>query len=122
MIANAPSIPRATVAARAGKVTRLNASDQVLKVKTGMPLSTFAIVCRIAGIIAFTDGISEAMTRDEEEWGEDRMTAAAQQLISQPDRTYSAQQLLDCILAAADNFTEGAPQHDDMTLLVCTVS
>jgi phosphoserine phosphatase RsbU/P len=73
-------------------------------------------------LLAFTDGISEAMTRDEEEWGEDRMVATAQQLLGQPDCTYSAQQLLDCILSAADNFTEGAPQHDDTTLLVCTVS
>ena len=41
----------------------------------------------------FTDGISEAMTRNEEEWGEDRMVAPAQQLLTQ--------KLLDCILAAA---------------------
>jgi sigma-B regulation protein RsbU (phosphoserine phosphatase) len=71
-------------------------------------------------LLAFTDGISEAMTRDEEEWGEDRMIATAQQRLSQPDCTHTARQLLDCILAAADKFTSGAPQHDDMTLLVCT--
>jgi phosphoserine phosphatase RsbU/P len=73
-------------------------------------------------LLAFTDGISEAMTRDEEEWGEDRMIASAQQLLAMPNCTHSAQLLLDCILAAADKFTSGAPQHDDMTLLVCTVS
>jgi sigma-B regulation protein RsbU (phosphoserine phosphatase) len=73
-------------------------------------------------LLAFTDGISEAMTRDEEEWGEDRMIASAQQLLAKPNCTHSAQQLLDSILAAADNFTSGAPQHDDMTLLVCAVS
>ncbi len=33
-------------------------------------------------LLAFTDGISEAMTRDEEEWGEDRMVACAQQLLA----------------------------------------
>jgi sigma-B regulation protein RsbU (phosphoserine phosphatase) len=73
-------------------------------------------------LLAFTDGISEAMTRDDEEWGEERMIASAQQLLAAPNCTNSAQQLLDCILAAADKFTSGAPQHDDMTLLVCTVS
>ena len=72
-------------------------------------------------LLAFTDGISEAMTREEEEWGEDRMIATAQQLLSQTDCTHTAQQLLDCILAAADKFTSGAAQHDDMTLLVCTI-
>jgi sigma-B regulation protein RsbU (phosphoserine phosphatase) len=73
-------------------------------------------------LLAFTDGISEAMNHDEDEWGEDPMLASAHTLIGQPDCTHSAQQLLDCILKAADDFTDGAPQHDDMTLLVCTVS
>jgi phosphoserine phosphatase RsbU/P len=72
-------------------------------------------------LLAFTDGISEAMTPEEEEWGEDRMIVTAQQLLSQPDCIHTAQQLLDCILAAADKFTSGAPQHDDMTLLICTI-
>jgi phosphoserine phosphatase RsbU/P len=72
-------------------------------------------------LLAFTDGISEAMNHEDEEWGEARMIATAQRLLAQPDCTHSAQQLLDCILTAADKFTSGAPQHDDMTLLVCTV-
>ena len=72
-------------------------------------------------LLAFTDGISEAMNYQDEEWGEDRMIATAQQLLDQPDCTHSAQQLLDCILTAADKFTSGAPQHDDMTLLICTI-
>ena len=61
------------------------------------------------------------MTHADEEWGEDRMIACAQQLITQSDCNASAQQILDCILEAADAFTAGAPQHDDMTLLVCTI-
>ena len=73
-------------------------------------------------LLAFTDGISEAMTRDEEEWGEERMVTCAQQLLAQPGGAVTARQLLNCILETADNFTSGAPQHDDMTLLVCTVS
>jgi sigma-B regulation protein RsbU (phosphoserine phosphatase) len=72
-------------------------------------------------LITYTDGISEAMNFEEEEWGEDRMIASARQLLNQPDCTASAQQLLNCIIEAADKFTSGAPQHDDMTLLVCTV-
>jgi len=70
-------------------------------------------------LLAFTDGISEAMTADDEEWGEDRMIAAAQGLLAESGRTYSAGQLLECILGQADAFTAGAPQHDDMTLLMC---
>ncbi|MBB5318353.1 SpoIIE family protein phosphatase [Tunturibacter empetritectus] len=73
-------------------------------------------------LLAFTDGISEAMNHSDEEWGEDNMLAAARQLLSRPDCTTTAGQLLTCILDAADKFTAGAPQHDDMTLLVCTIA
>ncbi len=73
-------------------------------------------------LLAFTDGISEAMNHDKEEWGEDRMIATVNQLLSQADCTATAQQILTCIFEAADKFTAGAPQHDDMTLLVCTVN
>ena len=63
--------------------------------------------------IGYTDGISEAMTRKEEEWGEDRMTQAAIRA-----RSGDADAILKSIFAAADLFTAGAPQHDDMTLLL----
>ena len=72
-------------------------------------------------LLAFTDGISEAMTAEDEEWGEERMIGAAEALLAEPDCTRTAQQLMECLLAQADGFTAGAPQHDDMTLVVCTV-
>jgi sigma-B regulation protein RsbU (phosphoserine phosphatase) len=49
------------------------------------------------------------------------MIACAKKLLAQPGCAITAQQLLNCILETADKFTSGAPQHDDMTLLVCTV-
>ncbi len=64
-------------------------------------------------LLSYTDGISEAMTEDNEEWGEERMLAAAQGLHSG-----SAQQVLECLFKEADRFTGKAPQYDDMTLLV----
>lgn len=64
-------------------------------------------------LLAYTDGISEAMTLEDEEWGEERMLAAAQTL---PDG--SAHDVLDHLFAEADRFTGNAPQFDDMTLLV----
>jgi sigma-B regulation protein RsbU (phosphoserine phosphatase) len=73
-------------------------------------------------LIAFTDGISEAMNHQNEEWGEDSMLATARQLLDRPECKTTADQLLTCIFEAADKFTAGAPQHDDMTLLVCTIS
>jgi sigma-B regulation protein RsbU (phosphoserine phosphatase) len=64
-------------------------------------------------LVTYTDGISEAMTRDEEEWGEERMMLAAAAA-----REGSAEEVLQAIFAEADRFTDGAPQHDDMTLLI----
>ncbi len=64
-------------------------------------------------LLTYTDGISEAMTADDEEWGEERMFAAADAA-----RHGSADDILHAIFQAADRFTAEAPQHDDMTLLI----
>jgi phosphoserine phosphatase RsbU/P len=63
--------------------------------------------------LGYTDGISEAMTADDEEWGEDRLQAAAEAV-----RDLPAKDILQTLFRAADEFTAGAPQHDDMTLLM----
>jgi len=67
-------------------------------------------------LVAYTDGISEAMDLDDEEWGEDRML----QCIQSCDRMRAAD-IIQHVLAAADTFAKGAPQHDDMTLVVARV-
>ena len=68
-------------------------------------------------LLAFTDGISEAMNAAEDEWGEDRMIAEAQ-----AHADLSAAELLQGLFRAADDFAAGAPQHDDMTLVVLRIS
>lgn len=68
-------------------------------------------------LVAYTDGISEAMDGNEDEWSEQRMLIAAESL-----KHRSAAEVLRGIFAAADAFTGTAPQHDDMTLLVLKVS
>jgi len=67
-------------------------------------------------LLGYTDGISEAMNRQEEEWGEDRMIAKAANCLY-----LSAQQMLDSLLEGADRFASGAPQHDDMTLVIMKI-
>jgi sigma-B regulation protein RsbU (phosphoserine phosphatase) len=64
-------------------------------------------------LVAFTDGISEAMNLDDEEWGEDRLLEA-----SSTSRAATAQELLEQLFEAATQFAGAAPQHDDMTLVV----
>jgi sigma-B regulation protein RsbU (phosphoserine phosphatase) len=64
-------------------------------------------------LVLFTDGISEAMNLDDEEWGEDRLLEAIQTA-----KSCSAEELLKHLFEAATRFAGAAPQHDDMTLVV----
>lgn len=52
------------------------------------------------------------MNASEDEWGEDRMIAEAQ-----AHADLNAEELLQRLFRAADAFA-GAPQHDDMTIVV----
>jgi phosphoserine phosphatase RsbU/P len=67
-------------------------------------------------LIAFTDGISEAMTADYEEWGEERLIAAARK-----NNHRSAQDTVTALIECADRFTAGAAQNDDLSLVVLKV-
>lgn len=64
-------------------------------------------------LVAFTDGISEAMNAADQEWGEEALIEAVR-----PNRMLPARQLIDRIMHDADTFVAGAPQHDDMTVVV----
>jgi sigma-B regulation protein RsbU (phosphoserine phosphatase) len=67
-------------------------------------------------LIAYTDGISEAMTTDYEEWGEERLIAAARMSTHR-----SAQDIVSAVIESADRFTAGAAQNDDLSLVVLKV-
>jgi sigma-B regulation protein RsbU (phosphoserine phosphatase) len=64
-------------------------------------------------LVAFTDGVSEAMDGAMQEFGEERLAATIE-----PARTLASTQLIDRIMIAADEYVAGAPQHDDMSLVV----
>jgi sigma-B regulation protein RsbU (phosphoserine phosphatase) len=64
-------------------------------------------------LIAFTDGISEAMNAAEDEWGEERLIQTAKSCLGLPPA-----EIIAFIMRAADNFVAGAKQNDDMTLIV----
>jgi sigma-B regulation protein RsbU (phosphoserine phosphatase) len=67
-------------------------------------------------LVAFTDGISEAMNRADEEWDEPRLIDA---ICESYGKTGS--EVIGHILERVDAFTVGAEQHDDMTLVVARV-
>jgi sigma-B regulation protein RsbU (phosphoserine phosphatase) len=67
-------------------------------------------------LVAFTDGISEAMNGADEEWGEENLLATLKKCDGR-----SAKDTVGCVIAAADEFTAGAKQYDDMTVVVMKV-
>jgi phosphoserine phosphatase RsbU/P len=67
-------------------------------------------------VVGFTDGISEAMNAKDEEWGEGRLIDAVCECEGR-----NASDVISYILRRVDAFTEGARQHDDMTLVVMRV-
>jgi len=67
-------------------------------------------------VVLFTDGISESMNVHDEEWGENRLIQCIENC-----RGLSTHEAMAKIFAAADAFSAGASQHDDMTLVVLRV-
>ncbi len=67
-------------------------------------------------LVFYTDGFTEAMRENGEEFGEDRLLAS---IASRPN--VSASSLIESICADVSAFTGDVPQHDDMTMVVVRV-
>jgi serine phosphatase RsbU (regulator of sigma subunit) len=67
-------------------------------------------------LVFYTDGFTEAMNPLQEEYGEDRFI----KLIA-ANRTMPAQGLIDILVKSVKVFSEDAPQHDDMTVVVIKI-
>lgn len=67
-------------------------------------------------LVFFTDGISEAENPAQEEWGEDALIATARAADGECPAA-----MIQRVMDAADCFAAGAPQHDDMTVVVARV-
>ena len=63
--------------------------------------------------VFYTDGISEAMNDQKEEFGEERLL----ELVAKTDH-HSAQQIRENIIDAVDHFVKDAPQYDDITMVI----
>jgi len=67
-------------------------------------------------MVLFTDGVSEAMNDADEEFDEPRLIEAVRS-----GAGLKATELIDHVMVECDAFVAGAPQHDDMTLVVVKV-
>ncbi|QQR74129.1 MAG: PP2C family protein-serine/threonine phosphatase [Holophagales bacterium] len=61
----------------------------------------------------YTDGITEVRRPDDEEFGVDRLIATLRRHAGKP-----IEEVADAVLAAADDFGDGAPPPDDQTLIL----
>jgi sigma-B regulation protein RsbU (phosphoserine phosphatase) len=101
----------------AGQIIRLEEGGTVVGLFPDFPYCEASLELDYGDLlVAFTDGISEAMTSDEEEFGEERLVEAIRTCEAR-----NAADMINCILERVDAFTAGAPQHDDMTLLIVRV-
>jgi sigma-B regulation protein RsbU (phosphoserine phosphatase) len=64
-------------------------------------------------IVAFSDGVTEAMNPDNEEFTDDRLLACAN-----AHRGQTPQEVLDALLADVHAFCAGATQSDDVTVVM----
>jgi sigma-B regulation protein RsbU (phosphoserine phosphatase) len=112
---NAPALIRRLLAgADRPEIIRLEAGGPVIGLLEYSEYEESTLMLQPGDILlAFTDGISEAMTADGEEWSEDRLI---EHLAKCPDMPATA--LVNCLMEAADEFAAGAPQHDDMSLVL----
>jgi sigma-B regulation protein RsbU (phosphoserine phosphatase) len=102
----------------------LNASDSTVRplAATGLPLGMFEGVGFETGHVAispsdllvlYTDGVTEAMNRAFEEYGEDRF----RHLMIQ-SRKQGAASFLAGVVADVERFVAGEQQSDDLTMMV----
>lgn len=68
-------------------------------------------------LVLYTDGVTEAMNDSEELFGEARL----REVITEHAQA-SAEEIAHLVVQAAEDFSDGQPQHDDITLIVLKVS
>ncbi len=104
----------APVILRGDEIIRLEASGPVVGLLPGVGYTMDSCQMQPGDIfLSYTDGISEAMNEQDEEWEEERFLAAARSYMGQ-----SAREMIEGIFEQADGFTGSAKQYDDMTLLI----
>jgi phosphoserine phosphatase RsbU/P len=95
-------------------VIRLDTGGPVIGVFPEAPYQQGSLTLEPGDVfVGFTDGISEAMNSAEEEWGEEHLIHSVASHFNT-----AAAEMIPRLMADADRFADGAPQHDDMTLVV----
>jgi len=97
-----------------GEAQELKSAGMVLCVLEDISLAEKSIdVDRGDSLIFYTDGVTEAMNANHEEFGEDRLKSVVEK-----NANGKAEQILGAIVEAVEDFARGMDQSDDFTLFV----
>lgn len=97
-----------------GGVRRLEAGGPVVGLLEFAPYDEEAVTLSPGDLVViFSDGVSEALNAAGEEFGDDRLQAVAEAAGAAP-----ASEVVDRIVAEVREFTKGAAQSDDITVMV----
>jgi sigma-B regulation protein RsbU (phosphoserine phosphatase) len=101
-----------------GSCDRLDRGGMILGVmKTLSPYEQATIPLRSQDLLVlFTDGVSEAMSKEGEEYGEERL-----ETLLREHRSMNAQSVLEAVHRDVLAHTRGVPQSDDITMMVLRV-
>ena len=95
-----------------------------LRERSGLPLGLIdggtynacSLDCRAGGrLLLYTDGVTEAMSKDGELYGEDRLEVLLGKIAD--DASLSPEALVKAVRADVASFARGAEQSDDITVL-----
>jgi serine phosphatase RsbU (regulator of sigma subunit) len=111
---NAGHIPPILYRARTGAIERLATGGTVVGLLEEATYDAGEVTLDSGDtLLVFTDGLSEAWGPNEEEFGEDRMSA-----LIRDNASLTAKELERVIQSEVENFTSGARATDDRTLIV----
>ena len=98
-----------------GRIERLDVGGIILGLmKTLTPYQEGSVTFTPGDVLVmFTDGVSEAMNAQEEDFTEERLEE-----VLKPLRTKSPSEIIHGVQAALETHTQGTPQSDDITMLV----
>ena len=111
---NAGHNPPLVISAAGDNVRRLECGGPIVGLFEGAAYEEETVTLAPGDwLIVFSDGVSEALSADGEEYGDERIVSCVQQNASATPR-----QLLEALFADVDAFAHGAAQSDDITAMV----
>lgn len=100
-----------------GSTTLLQEGGLIIGVMEGALYKTDRVSLKVNDfLVLYTDGITEALNPHDEEFGESRLVQTIQK-----SKHLSANSIIDSILEAVVDFSQGYMQTDDLTLVVLKV-